>query len=78
MTIEEIAGVLNPKLRGWINYYGKFSKHELRRVWRKLDDRLGWFIMNKYKINSRWTAYDMLQNIRRDKPYLFAHWRSTS
>ena len=40
-TIEEIAKALNPKLRGWINYYGKFGKHALNRVMRKLDDRLG-------------------------------------
>ena len=74
-TIEEIAVKLNPKLRGWINYYGKFGKYVLLRVMRKLDDRLGWYIMNKYKINSVRDAFDMLRNIQRDKPNLFAHWK---
>ena len=77
-TIEEIAKALNPKLRGWINYYGKFGKHALNRVMRKLDDRLGWYIMNKYKINSVRVAFDMLRNIRSDKPKLFAHWKYAS
>lgn len=77
MTIEEIAKVLNPRLRGWINYYGKFSKRALNRVLNKVDDRLGGFIMNKYKINSVWVAFDMLRNIRSDKPNLFAHWKFT-
>ena len=26
MGIEKIAEILNPKLRGWINYYGLYSK----------------------------------------------------
>ena len=74
-TIEEIAAKLNPKVRGWMNYYGKFGKHGLLSVMRKLDDRLGWYIMNKYKISSVREAFDMLRNIQRDKPNLFAHWK---
>ena len=75
VTLEEIAARLNPKLRGWINYYGKFGKYVLKRVLRKLDDRLGWYIMNKHKIGSVWKAFDMLYNIQSNKPNLFAHWR---
>lgn len=74
-TIEEIAAKLNPKLRGWTNYYGKFGKHILLRVMKKVDDRLGWYIMNKYKISSVWEAFDMLRNIQSNKPNLFAHWK---
>jgi group II intron reverse transcriptase/maturase len=74
-TLEEIAAMLNPKLRGWINYYGKFGKQVLRRLLRKLDDRIGCYIMNKYKINSVWKAFEMLHNIERNQPNLFAHWK---
>ena len=75
VTLEEIAARLNPKLRGWINYYGKFGIYVLKRVLRKLDDRLGWYIMNKHKIGSVWKAFDMLHNIQSNKPNLFAHWK---
>lgn len=61
--------------KGWINYYGKFGKQVLRRLLRKLDDRLGCYIMNKYKINSVWKAFEMLHNIERNQPNLFAHWK---
>ena len=77
-TIEEIAVKLNPKLRGWINYYGKYGRKAFIDVMRKLENRLGWYLMNKYKISSVWVAFDMLRNIRRDKPNLFAHWKYAS
>ncbi len=73
-TLEEIAAKLNPKLRGWINYYGKFGKHALIRLFGKLEDRLEKYIMNKYKITSLWKAIEMLSNIRKTQPKLFAHW----
>ena len=51
-AIEEIAAMLNPKLRGWINYYGKYGRKAFNDVMRKLDNRLGWYLMKKHKINS--------------------------
>ena len=74
-SIEEIAGKLNPKLRGWLNYYGKFGKNVLDRVLRKVDNRLGSYIMNKYKLSSVKKSFEMLHNIQKVSPYLFAHWK---
>ena len=65
-TLEDIAIKLNPKLRGWINYYGKFGKSALMQVMGKLDNRLQKFLRNKYKIVSVWESVDMLKSIRRD------------
>jgi len=39
-TIEQIAKVLNPKLYGWIHYYGRFRKSELHRIMRCLNKRI--------------------------------------
>ncbi|MBK8587212.1 MAG: hypothetical protein IPN88_18140 [Bacteroidetes bacterium] len=64
-SIEEIAGKLNPKLGGWLNYYGKFGKNVLDRVLRKVDNRLGSYIMNKYKLSSGEKSFEMLHNIQR-------------
>ena len=74
-SIEEIAGKLNPKLRGWLNYYGKFGKNVLDRVLRKVDNRLGSYIMNKYKLSSVKKSFEMLHNIQKVNPNLFAHWK---
>jgi len=76
MRIEEIAGLLNPKLRGWINYYGKFRKARFKYFLHNLNIRLLKWIRNKYKrfrnrikATKRW-----LKNVCKINPYLFAHW----
>jgi RNA-directed DNA polymerase len=73
-TLEDIAGMLNPRLRGWINYYGKFCKPVLMHVLEKLNERLVKFIMNKYKISSIRKAYERFKTFRASNPMLFIHW----
>jgi group II intron reverse transcriptase/maturase len=75
-TPEEIAKLLNPKIRGWINYYGRYRRNELSKVFRKLDYRLTKWIRNRYKrIGTRIRdAYKYLKKIRLSNPILFAHW----
>jgi hypothetical protein len=41
LSLEEIATLLNPVLRGWIQDYGRFYRTELiRKLYRYLDDRI--------------------------------------
>lgn len=74
-TIEEIAAKLNPKLQGWINYYGKYRKWVLLNTFRKLSFRLMQWVKNKYKINSVNRCYKWIGNYQKAHPDLFAHWR---
>jgi RNA-directed DNA polymerase len=76
-ALEDIAIMLNPKLQGWVNYYGKFSKYALMQVFVLLDKRLEKFLMNKYKLTSVLATIEMLKNMRKEKPKLFVHWRHT-
>ncbi len=48
-SIEEIAEFFNAKIRGWINYYGKFRKHGLNSVFRILERRLIEWARRRYK-----------------------------
>ena len=42
-SIVGVAQYLNPLIRGWVNYYGKFRAYELTKVFRLLSNRLvGW------------------------------------
>ena len=78
-TIHDIAEKLNPKLNGWINYYGKFRRWELRGIFSRLNHRLAKWLQNKYK-RLRWSyrkAYKLLGKIRKLHPNLFVHWRVT-
>ncbi len=75
--LEEIAQVLNPRIQGWVNYYGKFRRRELGGIFRILHHRLMKWILNKYKslkVSIR-KAYKYLKAFRVSFPSLFIHWR---
>lgn len=74
--IEDIANELNPKLRGWINYYGKFRRSALRPCFHRLNVRLlKWvrFKYKKYRYKIKCAKF-WLKNVFRSNPRLFAHW----
>jgi group II intron reverse transcriptase/maturase len=48
-SIVGIAQYLNPMIRGWINYYGKFRPSELHKIFRLLRNRLLRWARNRYK-----------------------------
>ncbi|NOQ74791.1 MAG: group II intron reverse transcriptase/maturase [Crocinitomix sp.] len=77
-TIEEIADILNPKIRGWINYFGKFRKFELKKVFRKLEEYLMRWALNKFKSlkYSIWRGYKLINKFYKLKPRLFYHWEA--
>jgi RNA-directed DNA polymerase len=76
-TIEGIASELNPRLRGWINYYGKFRPSAMSFIFRTFTSRLIKWVMNKYKSlrNKIRQAYEFLKDIQKSNPNLFETWR---
>ncbi len=70
--------LLNSKIRGWINYYGKYSKYELAKTFRRLDKRLVKWLLNKNKKlkGQMGKGYNLLKRIRKKNPKLFAHWEN--
>lgn len=79
-NIEVIAYLLNQKIRGWINYYGKFRKSDLQGLWELINNRLIQWVRKRYKSVKRRTkkAADWLRRIYRQNPFLFVHWYYTS
>jgi RNA-directed DNA polymerase len=77
-TIEEIAAQFNPQLRGWINYYGKYKKHQLNRVLRRFHFHLMKWVLNKYRKFKASTkrAYEWIKTERDRNPNLFYHWKA--
>lgn len=72
--IEHIAEILNPRIRAWVNYYGKYRRYALNRVFRQLRFRLMKWVKNRYKIVSTKKAYQWLDRKRAQNPGLFYHW----
>ena len=78
LNLTEIANILSPILRGWINYYGKFRKSSLYYLFRFINRRLGKWVRNKYRRfrNKHWfVAYKWLQATSKKYPNLFEHWK---
>lgn len=73
LDISDIAERLNPKLRGWIGYYGLYSKSKLRHVLLQVDRRLIRWYRRKHKIGLR-KAIAMYNRIKEGHPTLFYHW----
>lgn len=76
--ISKIAELLRLKIRGWLNYYGKYRKSAMRRLFRVLHVRLTKWIRNKYRRFRRkhwYFAYKHLQGIAKNYPNLFEHWQ---
>jgi group II intron reverse transcriptase/maturase len=74
IEIRDISERLNAKLRGWINYYGRYSKRQLRRVLQTTDQKLIYWIKKKYKLRYS-KALKKLQMIKQENPTLFYHWQ---
>jgi RNA-directed DNA polymerase len=77
LSIEQVADWLNPMIRGWINYYGKYTISALQPVMRQINFTLIKWCKNKYKGLHRSKAKACLFMIRmfEDRPYLFEHWK---
>jgi RNA-directed DNA polymerase len=75
--IDEIATFFDSKIRGWINYYGKFRKHQLYGLIRIFERRLIDWARRRYKrFNRSFTkACKWFYRFKQENPKLFAHWR---
>ena len=55
-SLEEIAGLVNPSVRGWANYYGRLYRSALTPVLRHLERALVKWARRKYKRLRRHTS----------------------
>ena len=76
--LEDLADAINPVVRGWMNYYGRFYRSQLVQVLRHLNEVLGawvrWKYHHRYKRRERASMHWLGRIARRD-PTLFAHWQ---
>ena len=74
-TLAWFAEKLNPKIRGWINYYAKFNRYIAYDVFYYLNELIRQWIKNKYKIKGKAWRYDKYREVQAAGPDLFYHWR---
>jgi RNA-directed DNA polymerase len=74
-TLEWFAEKLNPKIRGWVNYYTKFNRTIGLDVFYYLNELIRQWIKQAYKISGKAWLYDKYRTIQAANPDLFYHWR---
>jgi RNA-directed DNA polymerase len=73
-SAEDLARRYNAKLRGWIEYYGKFWYRNFGyHLWSVFQSRLIKWMKCKYRASTRRAEYK-LKLLRKEKPKLFVHW----
>lgn len=77
LGLPDIARLHNPILRGWLEYYGRFCPSALYPVFRHFNKTLVAWAMRKYKRfkGHKTRASLFLEDISRQRPQLFVHWK---
>jgi group II intron reverse transcriptase/maturase len=75
--LEDLARLVNPTVRGWMNYYGRFYRSKVVQVLRHLNVALAGWARRKFRRFRRRERASMhwLGGIARRDPKLFAHWQ---
>jgi len=76
LSVKELANILNPVVRGWIEYYGAFFQSELIFLVHHLDKLIYRWVIRKYKKQGSnfKKADNWVKRIKSAKPNYFVHW----
>ena len=77
LSLEKIAEFLNPRINGWLNYYGIFNRQTLSSIGRHINLTLMAWLMRKYKnlARKKTKAGRIMLKMSRENSELFAHWK---
>ena len=76
LSLQDIARELNPLLRGWIEYYGRYAPSALYPLLRHVNQMLVAWAMRKFKRfnDHKVRASQFLQRLAQEQKSLFVHW----
>ena len=77
LSLHDIGRHLNPLLRGWIAYYGRYAPSALAPLLRYVNQTLLAWVMRKFKrfADHKIRASRFLQRLAAERPALFVHWQ---
>ena len=75
-SLDDLANMFGPVLRGWANYYGRFHRSALKPLWWHINDYLVRWMQRKYKRLARRVtrAARALGRLAERDPHSFVHW----
>jgi RNA-directed DNA polymerase len=76
-SLSSIAAEINTVVRGWIHYYGRYIRSEVRGPLQQIDEYLIRWAMGKYKrLRGRYRrSREWVESVHCRDPRLFTHWR---
>ena len=76
LSLQDIAQQLNPLLRGWIAYYGRYAPSALYPLLRYVNHTLVAWAMRKFKCfkDHKVRASQFFQRLAAERKDLFVHW----
>ena len=77
LSLADVARRINPLLRGWIEYYGRYAPSALYPLLRYINLTLRTWVMRKFRrfAASKSRAGCFLKRLARENADLFVHWR---
>jgi RNA-directed DNA polymerase len=76
--LGQIARWINPIVRGWLQYYGRFYRSELYPLVKRINTYLMRWVRKKYRrLHGFKKAHAWWKKVGTYTPHLFAHWRWT-
>jgi RNA-directed DNA polymerase len=77
--IGELAGWMNPVIRGWMNYYGRYYRTELHGLLKRINTYLVRWARRKFRrLRAFKKAKRWWNGLLHRQPALFAHWAWTT
>lgn len=75
-SLEDVAKFVNPYIRGWLNYYGRFHRSKCLKILAHLNLVLATWAKRRYKrFNGSWQqAFEWLERIAKRDGALFVLW----
>jgi group II intron reverse transcriptase/maturase len=75
VSLERTAIKLNPKIRGWLNYYSRYNAKIAGNVFLYLNELIREWMMEKYRLESRKAVLEKYREYVRSNRDLLVHWQ---
>jgi RNA-directed DNA polymerase len=75
VSLEQASVKLNPKIRGWLNYYSRFNARVAYKVFEYLNDLIRRWIKAKYRLISRRAVMSKYKSYVEMNTGMFVHWQ---
>ena len=76
VDLQIIAKIVNPMIRGWVNYFEQFRRSEMNRMFRVINNMIVRWLRRKYKklTYTKEKTYKLYRDIAKSRPTIFYHW----